>query len=158
MRRNLIALASTMTAVGLLLGYHTSTNSPGPVGPVAASAPVGDVPGPSRTAPSADATLSPEPTAAVPVTATVPGDVVATRWGDVQVQVTVSDGQLTDVVALRYPDQNDRDRGINARALPILAREALDAQSAQIDSVSGATVTSDGYRESLQSAIDAAYL
>jgi uncharacterized protein with FMN-binding domain len=57
-----------------------------------------------------------------------------------------------------YPSGNGRDREINAYALPVLRQETLAAQSATIDAVSGATVTSEGYRESLQSALDAAHL
>ena len=60
--------------------------------------------------------------------------------------------------AVVYPDGNARDAQINAYALPVLAQEVVAAQSAQIDHVSGATVTSDGYVASLQSAIDQANL
>ena len=81
-----------------------------------------------------------------------------TRWGPVQVQVTVADGTITDVTVVDYPNGNGKDRQINARALPVLVQETLDAQSADIDMVSGATVTSEGYLESLQSALDEAGL
>ncbi|WP_327186720.1 FMN-binding protein [Streptomyces sp. NBC_01334] len=84
------------------------------------------------------------------------GDSVQTRWGPVQVRVTLKDGKLTDVTAVTYPQENPRDQQINAYAVPQLTREALTAQSADIDTVSGATYTSDGYRESLQSALDSA--
>jgi uncharacterized protein with FMN-binding domain len=57
-----------------------------------------------------------------------------------------------------YPSSNGKDQQINARALPVLVQETLDAQSADIDMVSGATYTSDGYTESLQSALDQAGL
>jgi uncharacterized protein with FMN-binding domain len=81
-----------------------------------------------------------------------------TRWGAVQVEITVSDGKITAAEAVEYPQANARDRQINASALPVLAQEATQAQSADIDAVSGATVTSDGYIQSLQSAIDQAHL
>ena len=73
-----------------------------------------------------------------------------------QVQITVADGEITDVTVVEYPTGNGKDRQINARALPVLVQETLDAQSADIDMVSGATVTSEGYLESLQSALDEA--
>jgi uncharacterized protein with FMN-binding domain len=76
----------------------------------------------------------------------------------VQVEITVRDGEVTDVSVVDYPSGNGRDRQINARALPILVQETLDAQSANIDMVSGATVTSEGYLGSLQSALDRAGL
>ncbi|MFF9088782.1 FMN-binding protein [Streptomyces sp. NPDC014991] len=91
-------------------------------------------------------------------TRTVTGDTVQTRWGPVQVRVTLGSGRLTDVTAVSCPRDNPRDREINGYALPQLRREALTAQSAQIDTVSGATYTSDGYRQSLQSALDSAGL
>ncbi|WP_433430273.1 FMN-binding protein [Nonomuraea sp. CA-141351] len=89
---------------------------------------------------------------------TVDGDVADTRWGPVQVRIALTGGKITDVQVLQAPDGNRRDIEINNRALPILQQEALSAQSAQIDSVSGATYTSDGYTRSLQSAIDRAGL
>ena len=73
-----------------------------------------------------------------------------------QVSITVSNGTITKVAVPQYPDGNGRDAEINANALPELVRETIDAQSAKIDMVSGATVTSDGYLSSLQSAIDQA--
>ncbi|WP_231121673.1 FMN-binding protein [Motilibacter peucedani] len=75
-----------------------------------------------------------------------------------QVQVTVKDGAVTDVQAVVYPTENGRDQEINSYALPLLHDEVIAAQSAQIDAVGGATVTSDGYISSLQSALDAAHL
>ncbi|MGW4817864.1 FMN-binding protein [Streptomyces sp. NPDC004227] len=89
-------------------------------------------------------------------TRTVTGETVQTRWGPVQVRVTLVGGRITDVTALAQPSGNPRDREINGYAIPQLRREALAAQSASIDTVSGATYTSDGYRRSLQSALDAA--
>jgi uncharacterized protein with FMN-binding domain len=72
--------------------------------------------------------------------------------------VTISSGRITSVKTLASPSSGDRDREISGFALPILQREAVAAQSATIDTVSGATFTSDGYRRSLQSALDAAHL
>ncbi|MFF4253091.1 FMN-binding protein [Streptomyces sp. NPDC001663] len=89
-------------------------------------------------------------------TKTVTGDTIQTRWGPVQVRITLKSGKLTEVTALQYPTDNPRDQEINSYALPRLRSEALQAQSASIDTVSGATYTSDGYRQSLQSALDSA--
>jgi uncharacterized protein with FMN-binding domain len=88
----------------------------------------------------------------------VTGDSTDTRWGPVQVQITVANRKITDVNVIDYPSGNGRDQQINARALPVLVQETLDAQSAHIDMVSGATVTSEGYLGSLQSALDQAGL
>ncbi|ANZ36720.1 hypothetical protein BBK82_12200 [Lentzea guizhouensis] len=82
---------------------------------------------------------------------TVSGPAVQTEEGTVQVQVTFQGTKITDVKALRAPNSNP-----TRMALPILRQEALQAQSADIDTVSGATATSEGYKQSLQAAIDSA--
>jgi uncharacterized protein with FMN-binding domain len=88
----------------------------------------------------------------------VTGSIANTQWGPVQVQLTVNDGSITKVAVVQYPNGNSRDAEINSYALPILIRETVNAQSASIDMVSGATITSTGYAQSLQSALDQAGL
>jgi uncharacterized protein with FMN-binding domain len=83
---------------------------------------------------------------------------VDTQWGPVQVEITVSGGRIVSARAVQQPSGNPRDAEINGYALPVLGQEVVQAQSAAIDSVSGATVTSQGYIASLQSAIDSAHL
>ncbi|SEQ28162.1 FMN-binding domain-containing protein [Lentzea xinjiangensis] len=97
-------------------------------------------------APSAQ---QPQPQQAQP--RTVSGPAVQTSEGTVQVQVTFQSAKITDVKALRAPNSNP-----TRMALPLLRESALKAQSADIDTVSGATATSEGYRQSLQAAIDGA--
>jgi len=72
------------------------------------------------------------------------------------VQITTKDGKVTAVDVIEYPTQNPRDVEINDQALPVLVAETLEAQSAEIDMVSGATVISEGYLQSLQAALDEA--
>jgi uncharacterized protein with FMN-binding domain len=84
------------------------------------------------------------------------GDTIDTRYGPVQVQAQVQDGSLVAVAVMQYPDGDGKSVRINQRALPALQGEALTAQSAEVDTVSGATYTSDAYVKSLQSAIDEA--
>lgn len=84
------------------------------------------------------------------------GDASSNRWGTVQVQVVYSGGQIVDVQILSYPDGDRKSVSINQRALPTLISNSIAAQSADVDTVSGATYTSNSYRDSLQSAIDAA--
>ncbi|MFS2031697.1 MULTISPECIES: FMN-binding protein [unclassified Curtobacterium] len=91
-------------------------------------------------------------------TGTFTGDTTQTRYGPVQVQITVAKGTITDVTALQLTNSDGRSVQISQQAAPILRQEALQAQSAQIQSVSGATFTSEGYTTSLQSAIDKAGL
>lgn len=87
---------------------------------------------------------------------TYTGIAAETRYGPVQVQVTVSGGKLTDVQALQLTNRDGRSVAISQQAAPILRQEALQAQSATIQAVSGATYTSEGYTTSLQSALDQA--
>lgn len=95
-------------------------------------------------------------TAASTVSTTFDGQVVSTRWGPVQVQAQFKNGVLEDVVPLLYPNDRSTSIRINEVALPMLRTEALTVQSANVDTISGASVTSRGYAASLQSAIDAA--
>jgi uncharacterized protein with FMN-binding domain len=90
-------------------------------------------------------------------TGTYTGDPAETRYGPVQVAATLAQGRLTDVQVLQVPDRNGRDQQIASYALPRLTQEALGAQSAHIDAVSGASYTSQGYIQSLQSALDRAH-
>ncbi len=87
---------------------------------------------------------------------TFAGATFTNKWGPVQVQITVSGGVITDVTALQTPTDDRKSISINNRAVPVLTSSALSAQSAAIDTVSGATYTSVGYKQSLQSAIDTA--
>ena len=143
-------LLSTVTVVVLLFGYHTSTSGPTASARASAIAPATPVPSPA----ASDA----ESSTANAATTTVTGDQEQTEWGPVQVELTIAGGKITDVAVPVYPDGNRRDAEINSYALPQLVQETISAQSANIDMVSGATVTSDGYVRSLQSALDKAGL
>ena len=136
LRRIVLASAATVSGMVLLLSLKPHS------APTVAVA----VPAPSGSSSAGPATG----------TKTVTGDTVQTRWGPVQVRITLKSGKLTEVTAVTYPQDNPRDQEINSFALPRLRSEALQAQSADIDTVSGATYTSDGYRQSLQSALDSA--
>jgi uncharacterized protein with FMN-binding domain len=110
-----------------------------------------------QTSSTVDSPLASDQTGTVAVAAgTYTGPTIGTQWGPVQVKVTLANGRLTDVVALQTPSSHRRSVSINQRATPILRQEALSVQSAQIDVVSGATITSEAYMESLQAALDAA--
>jgi uncharacterized protein with FMN-binding domain len=89
---------------------------------------------------------------------TYKGTAVQTRFGPVQVQITVANGKITDVTALQLTNTDGKSVQISNRAAPLLRSEALAAQSASIKTISGATVTSSAYLTSLQAAIDAAHL
>ena len=152
MKRIVLWFMSTLTVVTLLFGYHTSTSSePAAGGSSVLAAPAG--PGTTSSGTTSGTTTDGGTTAGA---VTVTGSSASTRWGPVQVEITVEDGTITDVTVVEYPTGNGKDRQINARAIPLLVQETLDAQSADIDMVSGATVTSQGYLQSLQSALDQA--
>ena len=168
MKKIVVAVMGTISGLVMLFSYHTSTQG------VAAtttedtdSGRTRTDPDPTAAVPSATASAGSSATASATPTATATnpsgtgaytGDAVETRWGTVQVEITVENGTITSADAVQFPMGNRKDQQINAYAVPILNAAVVDAQSAAIDAVSGATVTSDGYRESLQSAIDAAHL
>jgi uncharacterized protein with FMN-binding domain len=89
---------------------------------------------------------------------TYKGTAVQTRFGPVQVQITVANGKITDVTALQLTNTDGKSIQISNRAAPLLRSKVLAAQSADVQTVSGATITSDAYLTSLQAAIDAAHL
>jgi uncharacterized protein with FMN-binding domain len=155
MRRVALALFSTVTGLVMLLNFKTHSTS-------VASAPAASTTGPASTGgdPATPGTATPSSAASTPsaasTSATFTGDSADTRFGPVQVQITVQNGTITAVNAIEYPQNNPRDQQINAYAIPQLNQEALSAKSASIDMVSGATYTSDGYLQSLQSALDKA--
>jgi uncharacterized protein with FMN-binding domain len=161
MRRITLWLLSTVAALVLLFSYRTSTMGPGggTAGPASmgttnpGSTGSGSVPGSTGTGDTTGSTSG-----GGSRSGSFDGSVAQTRWGPVQVRITVGNGRITEVTALQVPDGNFRDQQINTFAVPLLRQEALQTQNAEIDTVSGATVTSDGYRESLQAAIDAAHL
>jgi uncharacterized protein with FMN-binding domain len=144
MRRIVLWLASTVTIVVLLFGYHTSTND------VSAATP------PSSTSSTSPSSSPSSPSSSSSAAKSYTGSVASTRWGPVQVQIAVSAGKITGVTVLQQPNGNHKDTEINDYALPILVQDTLRGQSADIDMVSGATVTSDGYLQSLQAALDEA--
>jgi uncharacterized protein with FMN-binding domain len=153
MRRIALAFAATVSVVVLLFSYHTSTGSGSGSGPLAVS---GQAPL-SRPATTSPSSASGPPSTGGGGDGTFTGDAADTRYGPVQVQITVSAGKITAVHVLQAPQESGRDIRINSEAVPILNQEAVQAQSAQVDTVSGATYTSEGYVQSLQSAIDAAH-
>jgi uncharacterized protein with FMN-binding domain len=156
MRRIVMWFLSTVTAIVLLFGYHTSTSGPTSSDSAVVSS-SGDGTSGSPTQSGSDAT-SGTTSGSASTGKTVTGDSVDTRWGPVQVEITVAGGAITAVDVPVYPDSNPKDQEINSYAVPTLIQETLDSQSGDIDMISGATVTSDGYLQSLQSALDEAGL
>ncbi|MGO4691425.1 FMN-binding protein [Glaciibacter sp. 2TAF33] len=134
--------------------------------PGSARSPTTASPQPAATAaPAPAAPATPEPTSSTPATptpapdtasGTFTGTAVETRFGTVQVAVTVAGGTISDVSTVQLTSRDGRSASINSRAVPVLRSEVLQAQSANVQNVSGATYTSTGYLTSLQAALDAA--
>ncbi len=169
MRRIVTWALSTITTLVLLMSYHTSTSSTASTiqasGATAGTGSKGTAPGAAGSAGSAGTGKGTTGGAAGSGSAgnsatglSFAGAAVPTRFGNVQVQITVVDKKITAATVLQIPNRDRKDVQINNRAVPILNAEAVQAQSADIDMVSGATVTSVAYIQSLQSAIDKANL
>ncbi|WP_438295311.1 FMN-binding protein [Streptomyces sp. HUAS TT7] len=138
MRRVAVTTLSTAAGVVLLLSLKPHQSHP----------PAVSAPRPTTSTPATAATG--------PRTGDFTGDAIDTRYGPVQVSVTLDKGRLTAVHVLQVPSESGRDQEIAARSVPRLNEEALGAQNARIDAVSGASYTSEGYIQSLQSALDKA--
>lgn len=163
MRRAVIVLGTTAAGLAALLSFKTHS----------LAAPVPSAPAPSTGMPQATAsgtgpssmgaTASPaaratsKSSAMAPAAArTVTGTVASTQYGPMQVQVTLAGTKITKVTVLQRTDDGAESDQIDANAIPKLTSETLAAQSARIDTVSGASYTSSGYIQSLQSALDQA--
>jgi len=159
MRRIALAVTSTVSALVALFSYHTSTSSQlaGAGTTTAAGSGATAADGTSGSGSSASGSSS-SGSSGSSAGGSFTGDAVDTRWGVVQVRITVADGKITASEAVQYPTDNPRDQEINSYAVPQLNSEVVQQQSGNIDAVSGATVTSGGYIQSLQSAIDQANL
>jgi hypothetical protein len=164
MKRAVLAIVSTIAALVMLLSFKTH----GLGATAAPPAAVGTAPGTSGAsgASGAPGSGSSGGSGGTPATgrsspsgtATFTGDPANTRYGPVQVRLTVSGGHVSRVEAVEYPMSSSLDAQINGYAIPTLNAEARAAGSASIDMVSGATYTSQGYIASLQSALDQAGL
>ena len=161
MRRVILAIVGTVAGLVVLLSFKTHSTSAVTTPPAAISG-AGGQGSASAAAPSASGSsasshkASSSSGSAAGAATTVTGSAVDTMYGPVQVQITVKNGKLTAAQAVVYPQDTPRDQEINSYAIPVLNQEAVSAGSAQIDGVSGATYTSGGYVNSLQSAIDKA--
>lgn len=87
---------------------------------------------------------------------TYTGSVADAFYGNVQVKATIANGKITNVEFLQYPNDRRDSIEINSQAMPALQQEAIQSQNAQVDTISGATQTSEAFRQSLQAALDQA--
>lgn len=149
-------LSALLAGIGLLVAAKAVTGQAAPQ-PVALPPvpPTTEQSHPASTSTSAAAPRAPAPTTpAATGPRTIDGDVVRTPYGPVQVALTLDHGRIVDVRTLRTPSDADRSVRLAALATPVLRSEVLSAQSARVDSVSGATYTSAGYAQSVQYALD----
>jgi len=166
MRRVILAIVATAIGLVFLLSFKTHTQAAlgRPAAALGTPAPgggAGKAGTPSTSAgPAAKKTdAAGSPTSVGPsgsAAKTVTGEAIDTIYGPVQVKITVKDGKITAVTATQYPVDTPLDYQINSYAIPALNSETLQASSANIDAVSGATYTSQGYIGSLQNAVDQA--
>ncbi|HEY6497346.1 MAG TPA: FMN-binding protein [Trebonia sp.] len=165
MRRALLTLGGTAAGLAALLSFKTHTlaaadpatstppTSAGTAQPLAS----GSGSGSASPAASKKADASPKASAGSPASArTLTGTVANTQYGPMQVQVTLAGTKISKVTVLQRTDDGSESDEIDANAIPKLTSETLAAQSAHIDAVSGASYTSSGYIQSLQSALDQA--
>jgi len=171
MRRAVPAVIISILGLVALATFKTSPASSGALGRTVpttpsstAPSPTTDTTTPATSAPATGGTpsrttpkTSPPATAPPPQSArTVTGQTFENQYGPVQVQIRLQCRTITDVQAVQLPSDRARSQYISEQAGPLLRQEALQAQSAQIDGVSGATYTSESYAQSLQSALDSA--
>lgn len=162
-------VASVVFIVGFI-GYAfyannsnaTSTNQTVALNAAQTSVPSASVPASVTAAGSAppDTATTPAPVASKPAAAagqyvdgTYTGSAANAYYGNIQVKATISGGKLTDVTFLQYPNDRNTSVYINQQAMPALRAEAIQAQSANVDGVSGASDSSAAFKQSLASAL-----
>ncbi|HST39493.1 MAG TPA: FMN-binding protein [Conexibacter sp.] len=145
MRHTIAALLVTAVAVVLLLNFKASPPQLTGTAPTTTTAAA-----PARTSAAKARTGA----AAGGASGTATGELMQHQYGDVQVQATLRNGQLTDVQTVAIDGVDGHSQQIDSQAEPLLRAEALQARSGSIDTISGATYTSEAYIGSLQSAID----
>jgi len=163
MRRAVLTLGGTAAGLAALLSFRShplAAQDPAPsTQPTAAGTGQAATSGTGSSSAAAGkaAAGAPKATAtAAAATRTVTGTVVDTQRGPMQVQVTLAGTKITKITVLQRTDDSTESDQIDATAIPKLTSETLAAQSARIDAVSGASYTSSGYIQSLQSALDQA--
>jgi uncharacterized protein with FMN-binding domain len=144
-RRIAIIATGTVGGVAAVLAYHPPTLTP--VATIGIASPA---PGPAGT--STGTKTPPVTTPAGSPSRTYAGKTAQTSWGPVQVQITVSGGQITSVKALQWPNGDQRSQSIAQQSIPYLIQQTLTTKSANVLGVTGASYTSDGWRRSLASA------
>ena len=170
MKRIVLWVLSTLSTLVVLFGYHTSTSATMATGTGTETAITGQAATGSGTGTTTSGSAPPSDTGSTgssgssgsagssSSTTTVTGTAAQTRYGPVQVQLEVSGSTITNVSVLQYPNSDGRDIQINQYALPQLIQQTLDQQDGSVSMISGATYTSEGYAQSLQSALDQAGL
>jgi uncharacterized protein with FMN-binding domain len=163
MRRVILAIVSTVASLVLVLSFKTHSPSavatpPAAVSSTGTSAGTSGSGSSSGGSSSSGSSSSSSKKSTSSSNKTYTGDAAMTRYGPVQVQITVKSGAVTSVAATDYPMNDSRDAQINSYAIPQLNSEAASAGNANIDMISGATYTSEGYLSSLQSALNKAGL
>jgi uncharacterized protein with FMN-binding domain len=160
MKRVALAIVSTVAALVLLLSFKThSTSVAAPSAAASSTSSAATGSSSSRSDSSGRSSGTSRTKSSISSAAkTYTGSAVETQYGPVQVQVTIKSGTITAANAVDYPTSDPRDAQINAYAIPALNSETTAANSAQIDTISGASYTSAGYISSLQSALDKAGL
>jgi uncharacterized protein with FMN-binding domain len=159
MKRVLLSVLGTVLGLVALLSFK-SHGAPLATGALPSAALPASSAAPAPTGTSTSTSAPPNPTASTSTAASTSksylGQAVQTQYGVVQVKLTVNGTKITNVSFAQLTAYDGRSQEINSQAAPILLQETLTAQSAQIDTVSGASYTSDGYVQSLQSALDQA--
>jgi uncharacterized protein with FMN-binding domain len=165
MKRATIVTGVTVVGVAWLLNYKVTPHQLSALAPVTPTQgptnSAGPSPSPSAASPPVRPSASPSPPPSPSPTAlngTFTGLDFPNRFGDVQVRVVISNGRITDVQAVQLPTDRAQSAYISQQAGPWLRSEALQAQSANIDIISGATYTSQSYAQSLESALQQAHL
>lgn len=152
-------LANSLPGNNVLQSVREQSSSGSTAGQTPAATPSQSAAASSGAPQPTDSSTAPSPTASAPtqdpnaINGTYTGDPIDTPWGPVQVEAVVENSTLVSAKAIQFPQNDRKSATINARAIPELEQQAIDAQGANISGVSGASYSSSGFSQSLQSAL-----
>ncbi|HEY1421291.1 MAG TPA: FMN-binding protein [Candidatus Dormibacteraeota bacterium] len=157
MKRAAIVTGAAMVGVAWIVSYKVTPHPVGLASGLPAQSPASSAASPSPTDSTGTPAPSPTPSPSG-ASGTFTGADFPNRFGDVQVRLVITNGKISDVQAIQLPQDRQESAYISQVAGPMLRDEVLQAQSARIDIISGATYTSQSYAQSTESALQQAHL
>lgn len=159
MKRSTIVSIGTLAGIAGVLGFNPeaptmTASSSTSIEPALTTSGAATTQAKTAATPAATAKAVSTAAPATAVSGTIAGKTIQTRWGPIQLSASVESGKIISIDAIQVPANDGRSQQISSYSIPLLTDQAIAAQSSSIQGVSGATYTTQGYKQSLQSILD----